>query len=106
MAGSISFQVNGEHHKIEPPGDLTLLVFLRDYLGLAGSKNGCNQGHCGSCTVIVDGKAKRACTIKVAKLNGSKIETIESLSANGDLHPLQTAFMKKGQCSAASAPPV
>jgi CO/xanthine dehydrogenase Mo-binding subunit/aerobic-type carbon monoxide dehydrogenase small subunit (CoxS/CutS family) len=100
MAGSIFFQVNGEHHQVEPPGDLSLLAFLHDYLGLFGSKNGCNQGHCGSCTVIIDGRAKRACTVRVSGLMGSRIETIENLASEGQLHPLQTAFMSEGavQC--------
>jgi aldehyde oxidoreductase len=100
MAGTVSFQVNGKNQEIRNPEDLSLLSYLRDHLGLVGSKNSCNQGHCGSCTVIIDGKAKRACTIQTSKLAGSKIETIENLSADGHLHPLQLAFMKEGavQC--------
>ena len=77
-----------------------VVQWVRDSLGLMGSKNGCNQGHCGSCTVIIDGKAKRACTVKVSVLQGSRVETIESLPVEGNLHPLQDALMREGavQC--------
>ncbi len=100
MANKVSFHVNGEICSVECPENLTLLSYLREQLGLVGSKNGCNQGHCGSCTVIIDGKAALACSVKVAKLAGSKVETIENLSAEEKLHPLQEAFMKMGavQC--------
>ncbi len=100
MAGIINVEINGTAHKVEKPQGLTLLKYLRDHLGLMGAKNGCNQGHCGTCTVIVNGKAKRACLVQLSKLAGSKIETIENLSSNGYLHPLQEAFMTEGasQC--------
>ena len=100
MTNKISFQVNGEAYEIESPENLSLLSYLRDCLGLTGTKNGCNQGHCGSCTVIINGRAKRACLVQVSKLAGSKIETIENLEADGHLHPLQEAFMTEGavQC--------
>jgi CO/xanthine dehydrogenase Mo-binding subunit/aerobic-type carbon monoxide dehydrogenase small subunit (CoxS/CutS family) len=100
MKNTISFQVNGKLQAVSQPGDLTLLTYLRDNLGLMGSKNGCNQGHCGSCTVIIDGRAKRACTVKVSGLQGSRVETIEGLTAEDRLHPLQEAFMQEGavQC--------
>jgi len=99
-SGKITFQVNGRSCEFGQPGKMSLLNYLRDTLNLAGSKNGCNQGHCGSCTVIVDGKAKRACLVQVGRLAGSSIETIENLAADGNLHPLQDAFMKEGavQC--------
>ncbi|MDW7730322.1 MAG: molybdopterin cofactor-binding domain-containing protein, partial [Bacillota bacterium] len=100
MADIVSFKVNGNTVEIRKPGRLSLLSYLRDCLGFFGAKNGCNQGHCGSCTVIIDGMAKRACTVMVSGLDGSKVETIESLSAKDQLHPLQDAFMKEGavQC--------
>ena len=100
MERSITFSVNGFDCRVVSPGSFTLLAYLRDNLGLMGSKNGCNQGHCGSCTVIVDGKAKRACTVKISGLQGSRVETIESLPVEGNLHPLQDAFMLEGavQC--------
>ncbi|WP_028308611.1 molybdopterin-dependent oxidoreductase [Desulfitibacter alkalitolerans] len=100
MENTISFGINGKRYDIHKPGDITLLKYLRDYQGLLGAKNGCNQGHCGTCTVIVDGKAKRACLIKLSKLDGANIETIEGLSKDGKLHPIQDAFVKEGavQC--------
>ena len=65
-----------------------------------GTKNGCGEGHCGSCTVLVNGKARRACVTKIAQLDGARIETIEGLARDGRLHPLQAAFIKEGaiQC--------
>ncbi|MEW6623499.1 MAG: molybdopterin cofactor-binding domain-containing protein [Bacillota bacterium] len=100
MADALFFTVNGKKYCIENPGSLTLLKYLREHLGLMGTKNGCSQGHCGTCTVIVDGKAKRACLLKVQKLKDSSIETIENLSKDGKLHPIQEAFIKEGavQC--------
>lgn len=100
MADMITVKVNGVIYQTGCPGDLSLLSFLRDELGLMGTKNGCNQGHCGSCTVIVDGQAKRACLLKLKKLDGSEIETIENLAADNRLHPLQEAFIREGavQC--------
>lgn len=96
---TVKFHVNNKEYSIENP-EGTLLDFLRDQLGLMGSKKGCNEGHCGSCTVIVDGKARRACVTKLRRLDGAKVETIENLSADGRLHPLQLAFMQEGafQC--------
>ncbi len=73
--------------------DLSLLRFLRDTLGLTGTKDGCSTGHCGACTVIVNGKAQRACLLKMGKLAGATVETIEHLDENGALHPLQEAFI-------------
>ncbi|MDW7739275.1 MAG: molybdopterin cofactor-binding domain-containing protein [Bacillota bacterium] len=100
MTGPISFKVNGLSRQVEGPGNISLLDYLRSELGLMGTKKGCNQGHCGSCTVLIDGKAKRACTVKINRLTGSQIETIENLASNGQLHPLQEAFIREGavQC--------
>lgn len=80
--------------------DLTLLRFLRDDLKLTGTKEGCSKGHCGSCTVIIDGKVIHSCLQKVSKLDGKDIETIEGISENGCLHPIQEAFLLTGavQC--------
>ncbi|MGM0471043.1 MAG: molybdopterin-dependent oxidoreductase [Bacillota bacterium] len=81
-------------------GKMPLLSYLRDEMGLMGSKNGCGQGHCGACAVIVDGKSKRSCLWRLERLDGSEVETIENLSKNGKLHPLQIAFLEAGavQC--------
>jgi CO/xanthine dehydrogenase Mo-binding subunit/aerobic-type carbon monoxide dehydrogenase small subunit (CoxS/CutS family) len=101
MAEGISLVINGEKVKVRnEEGSLTLLTFLREKLGLLGAKNGCNQGHCGTCTVIINGRAQKSCVWKLSRLNESKIETIENLSKGGSLHPLQLAFMETGaiQC--------
>jgi len=79
---------------------MSLLAFLRDELGLTGAKDGCSEGTCGACTVIVDGEAKRACVLKMKRLDGRSVETIESLADGDRLHPLQYAMVREGaiQC--------
>ncbi|MBW8012726.1 MAG: molybdopterin-dependent oxidoreductase [Chloroflexi bacterium] len=99
-ADSVQFHLNGISQKIKlRPGD-HLLDHLRDEAGLMGSKDGCDQGHCGTCTVIVNGKAELACIFRMDRLEGAKVETIESLNVNGDLHPIQKAMVDSGsvQC--------
>ncbi len=101
MGNKIAFWVNGEQvFAAEPDPRLTLLDFLRDALRLRGSKNGCGTGHCGACTVIIDGEARRACQVRTARMEGRRVETIENLARDGELHPIQTAFVKTGaiQC--------
>src|SRR5512137_1313390 len=95
----IELTVNGKPLSTMVPGDLTLLTFLRDHLRLTGTKCGCGMGDCGTCTVLVNGEAKKSCLLRMSKLQGANIETIESLSTDGS-HPLQTAFIAKGaiQC--------
>jgi aldehyde oxidoreductase len=92
--------INDEPIKVDVHPETNLLQFLRREMGLTGTKNGCESGHCGSCTVIMDGKAQRACLVKMRRVDGSRIETIEGLSKNGILHPLQQAFIETGavQC--------
>jgi isoquinoline 1-oxidoreductase alpha subunit len=85
-------KVNGEVFNVEVDQTTPLLWVLREQLGLTGAKYGCGIGQCGSCTVLIDGKAVRSCIIPVSQLNPSReIVTIEGLSANGD-HPLQRAW--------------
>lgn len=82
-------------------GDRTMLLdVLREDLGLTGTKNGCGQGHCGACTVIVDGRAVRSCVTRAARLDGACVETIEGMAAGTSLHPIQEAFVREGaiQC--------
>ncbi len=85
--------VNGTAVSAAVPAALTLLRFLRDYLHLMGTKDGCSEGHCGACTVIVNGKAQRACLLKMGKLAGASVLTIEGLGQDDNLHPLQESFI-------------
>jgi carbon-monoxide dehydrogenase small subunit len=88
----IQFTVNGaEAAEFVEPGTL-LLDVLRDKLGLTAAKNGCGQGTCGACTVMIDGAPKLACLIPAEAANGHAVETLEGLSQSGALHPLQRAF--------------
>ncbi len=92
--------VNRQLVELDAPAEWTLLRLLRDRLHLTGAKDGCSQGHCGACTVILNGKATRSCLVRVDKLHGAEVETIEGLATDGQLHPLQEAFMVHGaiQC--------
>jgi CO/xanthine dehydrogenase Mo-binding subunit/aerobic-type carbon monoxide dehydrogenase small subunit (CoxS/CutS family) len=96
----LTFWVNGKQVVVEPDQKETLLDFLRDTSHLMGTKNGCGTGHCGACTVIIDGKAQRACQVRLTRLDGKRVETIEGLAPVGQLHPIQSAFIKTGaiQC--------
>lgn len=96
----LALVVNGQHLEVEVSPDRTLLSFLREEMGLFGAKNGCNKGHCGTCTVIVDGEARRSCIVKMGAVAGKTVETIENLNREGRLHPLQEAFVREGavQC--------
>jgi aldehyde oxidoreductase len=97
---NVRFAINGKWIEKEVRPDLTLLRFLRDELRLTGTKDGCGKGQCGTCTVLIDGKAARSCTQKVSGLDGKKVETIEGLGIDGSLHPIQQAFLSAGavQC--------
>ena len=91
---SVQLVINDMDVSAEVPGDLNLMQFLRMKLGLMGTKNGCEKGHCGSCSIIFNGKVRRACLVKMKKAAGARVETIEALSRNGDLHPIQQAFVE------------
>jgi aerobic-type carbon monoxide dehydrogenase small subunit (CoxS/CutS family) len=95
----IQLTVNGEQHMYEGEGDLPLLWYLRDFLGLTGSKYGCGKGLCGACTVHLEGQAIRSCSVPMERLEGASITTIEGLAAGGE-HPLQIAWAehKVPQC--------
>lgn len=91
-----AFRVNGKPVTVleDPPG-MPLLWFLRDRLGLVGTKYGCGEGYCGACTVHVDGAPARACLTPLAQLAGREVRTIEGLAApDGQLHPLQAAWIE------------
>jgi carbon-monoxide dehydrogenase small subunit len=93
MEQKVSFTLNGKKTEIMLDPKETLLWVLRNRLGLTGTKFGCGQGYCGSCTVIIDNEAVRSCTIPVSDAAGKNITTIEGLSADGKLHPVQQAFV-------------
>jgi aerobic-type carbon monoxide dehydrogenase small subunit (CoxS/CutS family) len=94
MAEKISFTVNGKSVSVTTDGQRPLLWVLRTDLGLTGTKFGCGQTICGACTVLVDNKAVRSCVYPVRNAEGREIITIEGLSTNGKMHPLQEAFAK------------
>ncbi len=100
MAAQITIQVNGEPCVIEAEADSKLLEILRDDLGLTGTKYGCGESQCGSCTVLVDGHATRACITPLSAIGTKPVQTIESLDKGGKLHPVQEAFIEEGamQC--------
>ncbi len=93
MNEPIKFELNGKPVEFIPDGEKTLLTVLRTRFGLTGTKYGCKIGFCGSCTVIVDGEPTRSCITAIEDIAGKKVITIEGLSVNGDLHPLQSAFV-------------
>jgi aerobic carbon-monoxide dehydrogenase small subunit len=96
----MKINVNGRDYKIAAHPWRTLLDVLRNELGFTGTKEGCGTGSCGSCTVLMDGQAVNACLVLVAEAKGKAITTIEGLSREGKLDPLQQAFMDEGalQC--------
>jgi carbon-monoxide dehydrogenase small subunit len=98
---AISFILNGEPVGVEFEPHLTLLQLLRDHLELMGTKEGCGMGECGACTVLLDGKAVNSCIFPALEVEGRKVTTIEGLmDAQGNLHPIQKAFIEYGaiQC--------
>ncbi len=94
MAKVTQLFVNGSDAKIDAAGERTLLRVLRDDLDLTGAKYGCGEGRCGACTVLLDGAPIRSCQLTVGSVGRRQIVTIESLEQNGQLHPLQDAFLK------------
>jgi carbon-monoxide dehydrogenase small subunit len=97
---NISVTVNGELHETTVwPGE-SLLFALRERMGLPGSKNACEQGECGSCSVLMDGSLVCACLVLAAQADGHELVTVEGLGENGELHPVQEAFVDAGavQC--------
>ena len=93
MKEAIETRVNGESLKVSVDGNPTLLEFLREDLGLTGTKRGCDQGDCGACTVLIDGQPVNSCLVLVSEVVGKEITTIEGLSQIDRLHPLQQAFV-------------
>jgi aerobic-type carbon monoxide dehydrogenase small subunit (CoxS/CutS family) len=96
----LTLRVNGEARMVPRRPDRPLLGVLRDELGLTGTKYGCGEGECGSCTVLVDGEPARACQLPLGEAAGKDVTTIEGLAVGGRLTPLQRAFLEEGafQC--------
>ena len=91
---SVSLTVNGEEYKLDVPGNETLLETVRSSLFLTGAKMSCEEGRCGSCTLLVDGNAVASCVVLTSDLDGASITTIEGLALGGELHPVQEAFLE------------
>jgi xanthine dehydrogenase YagT iron-sulfur-binding subunit len=91
----VHLDINGQHHELQLEPRVTLLDALRDRLGLTGTKKGCDHGQCGACTVHVDGERVLACLTLAAQAEGRTITTIEGLAREGELHPVQAAFLEQ-----------
>ena len=89
---NVRLNVNGVEHDLEVEPRLLLVHALRDRLGLTGTHVGCDTSNCGACTVHIDGDAVKSCTVLAVQADGCEVTTIEGISANGDLHPMQQAF--------------
>jgi aerobic-type carbon monoxide dehydrogenase small subunit (CoxS/CutS family) len=94
MNETISFKLNDKSVSVTTDADRALLWVLRTDLSLTGTKCGCGKGLCGACTVIVDDRAVRSCIVPVGSVKGKTVLTIEGLARNGELHPIQEAFVK------------
>jgi aerobic carbon-monoxide dehydrogenase small subunit len=96
----VELTVNGERREADVWAGESLLYVLRERLGLPGSKNACEQGECGSCSVLLDGKLVCACLVLAAQADGHEVVTVEGLVVDGELHPVQEAFSETGavQC--------
>jgi nicotinate dehydrogenase subunit A len=94
MPNVTSLNVNGKKLPLDVDSQTSLLFVLRDNLNLTGTKYGCGEAQCGACTVLIDGEPTRSCVTQVGKVAGKKIVTIEGLEKDGQLHPLQEAFIK------------
>ena len=96
----ISFELNHKKYRMNVDPTKRLVDFLRDEMGLTGTKEGCGEGECGACTVILDKKAVHACLVLTGQINKKSLLTVEGLAQNGEPSPLQKAFIKHGavQC--------
>jgi len=100
LSMKIDFIVNDKTYSIDVEPDMRLIDVLRYKLGLTGVKEGCGEGECGACTIIMDGQAVNSCLVMAVQARGKRIITIEGLEKNGELDPLQKAFIENGavQC--------
>jgi aerobic carbon-monoxide dehydrogenase small subunit len=96
----ISLTINGETEQVDIPSQMTLLTMLREKIALTGTKNGCNAGECGACTVLLNGEPVNSCMILAAECDGAQIVTIEGLAHDGVLDPVQQTIIDHGgvQC--------
>ena len=88
----VSLKVNGEEHNLDVSPSKLLVDFVREDLGLTGTHVGCDTSQCGACTVHLDGKAVKSCSVLVAQIDGAEVSTIEGIGTTKDLHPMQAAF--------------
>lgn len=97
---AVKVTVNGEARERRVESRMLLVDFLRDELGLTGTHIGCDTGHCGACTVMLNGVPVKSCLLLAAQANNSNVETIEGVARNGKLHPVQEAFLEENalQC--------
>lgn len=95
MGNKITVTVNGTSHSSEVDGRTLLVDYLREHLSLTGTHIGCDTSSCGACTVHLDGKAVKSCTLLAAQADGSEITTVEGLATNGELHPIQEGFKEE-----------
>ncbi len=91
----ISLKLNGESHAREVESRLLLVHFIREELNLTGTHIGCDTTSCGACTVILNGRPVKSCTVFAVQADGAEITTVEGLAQNGNLHPIQEGFMEK-----------
>ena len=100
MKQDVSIKVNGEEYRAKVEASLTLLDFIRENAGLTGTKKGCDNGDCGSCTVLIDGKAVLSCMMLAVQADSHEVTTIEGIASGTNLHPVQMAFVEAGaiQC--------
>jgi carbon-monoxide dehydrogenase small subunit len=96
----ITLTINGEVEQVDVPSNMTLLTMLREKLAFTGTKNGCNAGECGACTVIMNGEPVNSCMVLAAECDGATVTTVEGLAKDGVLDPIQEAIINKGgvQC--------
>ncbi len=94
MPDTVTLVVNGEERSLDVEGRTLLVHALRDGLGLTGAHIGCDTSQCGACTVLLDGRAVKSCTVLAQQADGREITTIEGLAPDGELHPLQSAFVE------------
>ena len=95
MKRVLSFTLNGDPIEVVCKDNMTLLDLLRDKLGLTGTKKGCEQGECGACTVMLDGKPVNSCCTLAVECEGHDVVTVEGIAKNGQLHPIQKQFIEK-----------